>query len=130
MTLAVDAIVDKENAVPDTADEHESPKSRNDLPAPITPEQPYSLFSRGDKWLIITLIAVAGALRYDLPCPSCRFSSANDRSPLTANIYFPALPILADAFETNQERMNLSVTIYMVFQGICECFNVLMLTPG
>ncbi|EEB89095.1 hypothetical protein MPER_12852 [Moniliophthora perniciosa FA553] len=39
-------------------------------------------------------------------------------SPLTANVYFPAIPTLASAFNKSVELINLTVTMYMVFQGI------------
>lgn len=43
-------------------------------------------------------------------------------SPLTANIYFPAIPTLAAAFQKPVELINLTVTIYMVVQGISPMF--------
>lgn len=41
-------------------------------------------------------------------------------SPLTANIYFPAIPELSRVFGKSVELINLTVTMYMVLQGICE----------
>lgn len=41
-------------------------------------------------------------------------------SPLTANIYFPAIPTLARVFHKSTELINLTVTVYMVLQGACE----------
>jgi MFS family permease len=41
-------------------------------------------------------------------------------SPLTANIYFPAIPTLSRAFGKSTELINLTVTLYMVFQGLGE----------
>ena len=40
-------------------------------------------------------------------------------SPLTANIYFPAIPTISSAFHKSTELINLTVTVYMVVQGIC-----------
>ena len=40
-------------------------------------------------------------------------------SPLTSNIYFPAIPTLAVDFNKSVELINLTVTMYMVLQGIC-----------
>lgn len=40
-------------------------------------------------------------------------------SPLTANSYFPAIGTIADAFNTSVELINITVTVYMVIQGIC-----------
>lgn len=39
-------------------------------------------------------------------------------SPLPANIYFPAIPTLARAFNQSIEAMNQTVTVYLVFQGL------------
>ena len=41
-------------------------------------------------------------------------------SPLTANIYFPAIPVISDAFHKSVELINLTVTMYMVLQGVCK----------
>ena len=40
-------------------------------------------------------------------------------SPFTANIYLPAIPTIANAFHRSIEDINLTVTVYMVFQGVC-----------
>ncbi|KAF9567134.1 MFS general substrate transporter [Agrocybe pediades] len=43
----------------------------------------------------------------------------NDRpSPLTANIYFPAIPAISQAFGKSTELINLTVTMYLVLQGV------------
>ena len=41
-------------------------------------------------------------------------------SPLTANIYFPAIPELSRVFGKSTELINLTVTMYMVLQGVYE----------
>ena len=46
-------------------------------------------------------------------------------SPLTANIYLPALTIISSSFQKSVELVNLSVTVYMVFQGLCMCNDAL-----
>ncbi|KAK3399728.1 major facilitator superfamily domain-containing protein [Sordaria brevicollis] len=43
-------------------------------------------------------------------------------SPLTAQIYLPALPTLADDFNVTATTINLTVTTYMIFQGITPMF--------
>ena len=43
-------------------------------------------------------------------------------SPLTAQIYLPALPVLAEEFKVTQSQINLTVTTYMIFQGITPMF--------
>ncbi|KAF2121587.1 major facilitator superfamily domain-containing protein [Lophiotrema nucula] len=39
-------------------------------------------------------------------------------SPLTATIYFPLLPLLRDHFNTSAQAINLTLTLYIVFQAI------------
>ncbi|KAL8790818.1 MAG: hypothetical protein Q9213_000442 [Squamulea squamosa] len=39
-------------------------------------------------------------------------------SPLTATIYLPLLPLLADHFHVSLQAINLTLTIYIVFQAI------------
>ncbi|KAF8516742.1 major facilitator superfamily domain-containing protein [Hysterangium stoloniferum] len=72
------------------------PEKEGEIPEPV-----FSIFSLGEKWAIIALASVAGLF-----------------STFTANSYFPAIQAIADAFHTSVERINITVTIYMVFQGI------------
>ena len=39
-------------------------------------------------------------------------------SPLTATIYLPLLPLLAQRLRTSAQAINLTITIYIVFQGL------------
>ncbi|GJE85845.1 MFS general substrate transporter [Phanerochaete sordida] len=68
-------------------------------------EKPYSVYTSREKWAIVVLASVAGTF-----------------SPLTANIYFPAIPTLSNAFHESIELINLTVTMYMVLQGISPMF--------
>ncbi|KAI0382010.1 MFS general substrate transporter [Hypomontagnella monticulosa] len=43
-------------------------------------------------------------------------------SPLTAQIYLPALNVLAAEFNVSISQINLTVTTYMIFQGITPMF--------
>ncbi|KAJ7457887.1 MFS general substrate transporter [Mycena latifolia] len=74
------------------------------VPTPLV-EEPYSIFTSREKWLIVSLISFGGLF-----------------SPLSANIYFPAIPTLAAAFNKSIELINLTVTLNMVFQGISPMF--------
>ncbi|KAI0003808.1 MFS general substrate transporter [Russula compacta] len=62
---------------------------------------PYSIFTHGEKWLIVAMASCAAFF-----------------SPFTANIYFPAIPVISKAFHRDVELINLTVTMYMVMQGI------------
>ncbi|KAI9726106.1 MAG: hypothetical protein M1834_009422 [Cirrosporium novae-zelandiae] len=64
-------------------------------------ETPYSIYSKKEKWFIVGMVAVTGLF-----------------SPLPANIYFPAIPTLANIFHKSTELMNLTVTVYLVMQGV------------
>ncbi|KAG2188145.1 hypothetical protein INT44_000896 [Umbelopsis vinacea] len=62
---------------------------------------PYSAFTRGRKQIIVTIVALAGVA-----------------STLSANIYFPALNVIQEDFGVTAEMMNLTISLYMVFQGL------------
>ncbi|KAL9593093.1 MAG: hypothetical protein Q9219_007679 [cf. Caloplaca sp. 3 TL-2023] len=64
------------------------------------------------------------------PIPYTTFTSTQKRqltlllglvtitSPLTATIYFPLLPLLRTLFHTSAQLINLTITIYVVFQAL------------
>ncbi|KAL9619131.1 MAG: hypothetical protein Q9160_006220 [Pyrenula sp. 1 TL-2023] len=66
---------------------------------------PYSTFSTGEKKVIILAASVATFI-----------------SPLTSNIYFPALNTLAADLHVSVSKINLSITTYMIFQGVAPTF--------
>ncbi|CAM1510918.1 Fc.00g084310.m01.CDS01 [Cosmosporella sp. VM-42] len=69
------------------------------------PPPPYSCFTTWQKrWIVL---AAAGTAFF---------------SPLTAQIYFPALTAIADDLNVTASKINLTVTTYMVFQGITPMF--------
>ncbi|KIK68315.1 hypothetical protein GYMLUDRAFT_153793 [Collybiopsis luxurians FD-317 M1] len=68
---------------------------------PLDKKEPYSIYTKNEKWFIVLLIAISGLF-----------------SPLTTNVYFPAIPTIADAFHKSTELINLTVTMYMIFQGV------------
>lgn len=43
-------------------------------------------------------------------------------SPLTAQIYLPALPTLSKDFNVSSSKINLTVTTYLIFQGLTPMF--------
>ncbi|KAJ7028578.1 MFS general substrate transporter [Mycena alexandri] len=71
----------------------------------LVAEEPYSIFTSREKWFIVSLISFGGLF-----------------SPLSANIYFPAIPTIAVAFDKSIELINLTVTLNLVFQGISPMF--------
>ncbi|KAK5047248.1 hypothetical protein LTR84_006770 [Exophiala bonariae] len=61
----------------------------------------YTVFSTQEKRLIVFLVSLAGVF-----------------SAFTAFVYFPALPSIASTISVSMELMNLTVTAYLVVQGI------------
>ncbi|KDR85436.1 hypothetical protein GALMADRAFT_132132 [Galerina marginata CBS 339.88] len=83
---------------------NDSEGSQEDRAAPqlsATSDSPGNRFSKGEKWFIVCFTAFVGLF-----------------SPLTANIYFPAIPTLSRVFDKSTELINLTVTMYMVLQGV------------
>ena len=66
---------------------------------------PYSVFSRKKTWLIVFMVSTAGFF-----------------SPLNSNSYFPSIPVIASDLGRTVEDINLTVTVYLVFQGISPSF--------
>jgi hypothetical protein len=93
-------------------------------------EQRYSIYTRSEKWFIVAIVAAAGLCRRVPPSSpdSPRWDPGSWQvapniacySPLPANIYFPAIPVMAQAFSTSQEVINQTVTAYLVMQGACK----------
>ncbi|WVR04031.1 hypothetical protein IAU60_001030 [Kwoniella sp. DSM 27419] len=63
--------------------------------------RPYSAFSRSTKLLIVVLGGTAAIF-----------------SPISSNIFVPAIPTLAEAFGKTESDISQAVTIYLVFQAI------------
>ncbi|KAK4686771.1 hypothetical protein P7C73_g3346, partial [Tremellales sp. Uapishka_1] len=63
--------------------------------------RPYSAFSPATKYLVVVLSAISGIL-----------------SPISSNIYVPAIPTLAIVFNTTNTKITLGVTVFLVFQAI------------
>lgn len=80
-----------------------SPSPDGDPSQAVPP--PYSSFTVGEKRMIVLAAAM------------CAFFS-----PLTGQIYFPALNVIAKEFNVSASQINLTVTTYMVFQGIAPMF--------
>jgi multidrug resistance protein len=66
---------------------------------------PYTIFTRSEKILIVGLGSMATFL-----------------SPVTANIYYPAIPILSQDLKVSNNLINLTITVYLIFQGLAPTF--------
>lgn len=65
------------------------------------PLEPYSIFTTAQKNFIVAIVSLAATL-----------------SGFASNIYFPALPQVADDLSVTVDLVNLTVTCYMIFQGL------------
>ncbi|KAI1642548.1 MFS general substrate transporter [Daldinia loculata] len=73
----------------------------NTPPASPPPEEPYSIFDKQQKALIVLVVSTAATF-----------------SGFASNIYFPALPTIAHDLKISIELVNLTVTSYLIFQGL------------
>jgi MFS family permease len=65
------------------------------------PEPPYHILSTKQKWNLVIFVSLAGAF-----------------SPLSSNIYFPAIDTISSDLGVNASLVALTITVYMVAQGI------------
>jgi multidrug resistance protein len=72
-------------------------------PPPSSPPAPdvYTTFTGEEKRLLTLLLGLA-----------------TTTSPLTATIYFPLLPLLRAHFNTSTQAINLTITLYIIFQAL------------
>ena len=68
---------------------------------PTTPAIPYSIFTTRQKALIVTIVSIASTF-----------------SGFASNIYFPAIPTIANDLSVSAELVNLTVTSYLILQGL------------
>ncbi|KAL9542072.1 hypothetical protein PS6_009986 [Mucor atramentarius] len=69
------------------------------------PEEPYSIFSKRKKTVIVAIVSCSALF-----------------SPLSSNIYYPAIEVIQKDMNTTINMINLTITMYMVFQGISPSF--------
>ncbi|KAK5168374.1 uncharacterized protein LTR77_006944 [Saxophila tyrrhenica] len=79
----------------------ERPSPTAELEKPTTPNEVYSTFTHHQKWLLMILVSTAATF-----------------SGFASNIYFPALPTIANDLDVSVTLVNLTVTTYMIFQGL------------
>ncbi|KAM0485483.1 hypothetical protein ACHAPX_001470 [Trichoderma viride] len=70
-------------------------------PTATEPTEPYSIFDSRQRALIVIIVSTAATF-----------------SGFASNIYFPALPTIAHDLNVSVELVNLTVTSYLIFQGI------------
>ncbi|KAJ0283351.1 hypothetical protein COL940_004700 [Colletotrichum noveboracense] len=70
------------------------------IPRP-SPDPPYHVFSKNEKWMVIVIIGAAGLF-----------------SGLSSNIYFPSLDAIAQDLKVSLNMVSLTITSYLIIQGI------------
>ncbi|CAH0057338.1 unnamed protein product [Clonostachys solani] len=68
-------------------------------------EAPYTIFSAREKASIIVLVSFLAII-----------------SPLSGSVYLPALTSIADSLQVSISLVNLTITTYLIFQGIAPSF--------
>ncbi|OTA07296.1 hypothetical-protein [Trichoderma parareesei] len=69
--------------------------------ATAQPTEPYTVFSKAQLRRLQLLLGIATIT-----------------SPLTATIYFPLLPLLREQFYASAQAINLTLTVYIIFQAL------------
>lgn len=82
--------------------QHASSTTNDDSTQGVPNDAAYSSFSKSSKAWITLLVAMSGFF-----------------SPLSANIYFPALSYIAQDLHVSLELINLTITAYL----ICQCIT-------
>lgn len=85
----------------DLFDSHNGSNSRKENLPENEEAACHSVFPKGTRIFIVTMAAVCGVV-----------------SPLSGNIFYPALNPLSADLHVNQSLINVSLTTYMIFQGI------------
>lgn len=72
---------------------------------PDDSQQSFSAFSKYEKLFIVVMVTLASFF-----------------SPLSGQIYYPVMPTLVRNYHLTPELINLTVTTYMIFQGLAPSF--------
>jgi MFS family permease len=81
--------------------DHDGNRDLENTLSRVSSAPPYSVFSPGMKRWIVAMNCVSAFM-----------------SPITANIYFPAIPTLARDLGVSVDKINLTLTTYMILQGL------------
>src|ERR1700712_49074 len=71
------------------------------IPAQMSSREPFTILTTTQRALIVTIVSFAATL-----------------SGFASNIYFPALPQVAEDLSVSATLVNLTVTCYLIFQGL------------
>ncbi|PTB62268.1 hypothetical protein BBK36DRAFT_1145059 [Trichoderma citrinoviride] len=94
--------IQEKPTVVDISDESSAPIGSDGLlPVTAQPAEPYTVFSKAQLRRLQLLLGIATIT-----------------SPLTATIYFPLLPLLREQFNASAQAINLTLTLYIIFQAL------------
>lgn len=71
----------------------------------VPARQPYTIFTVAEQRLITVIMGMSMFF-----------------SPMTANVYFPVMPALASAMNVSIQKINITITAYIILQGISPLF--------
>ncbi|KAJ5297490.1 hypothetical protein PENANT_c005G11384 [Penicillium antarcticum] len=74
-------------------------------PASLDPQTLFSAFSKRQKLFIVTMVSLASFF-----------------SPLSGQIYYPVMPTLVKNYQLTPALINLTITTYMILQGLAPAF--------
>ena len=86
-------------------------KNEHHLPAPESSPvrecspTPYTIFTSKQRRLLIPILVLTMLA-----------------SPMTATVYLPLLPLLASHFHVSNQAINLTITVYIIFQALSPAF--------
>lgn len=98
MPVGEPAVVD---SPPTESDMPNSKENSEGVTGDIEAGPPYSVFTTGERRLTLTMASCAAFI-----------------SPLSSSIYLPALNTLAHHYDVSNSLINLTVTSYLIFQGV------------
>ncbi|SCU86375.1 LAME_0D05864g1_1 [Lachancea meyersii CBS 8951] len=104
---SVSGMVTREMATstPDSASTYTAAEA-SDLAAEKVPKAPYTLLTNAQKWWMVALLTAAGFW-----------------SSLGSPIYYPALKQLEKQFNVDEEMVNITVVVYLIFQGVAPAIS-------
>lgn len=102
------------NTLPNEKDAHElsvelvpeAPLETTEVaPAPEEPRPLYSAFTKRQKLFVVIMVSLASFF-----------------SPLSGQIYYPVMPTLVKNYQLTPALVNLTITTYMILQGLAPAF--------
>ncbi|OKL57496.1 hypothetical protein UA08_06890 [Talaromyces atroroseus] len=88
-----------------SSSEHNSPPESIQLEGEQPPPPPHHVFDRSKKLQMVCIVSLAAIF-----------------SPLSSNIYFPAMGDISMSLNTSMSLISLTITVYMIVQGLAPSF--------